>query len=77
MILLLLIKKTDLIEFILTKVEDILYFTTFNEMVNSLSKELIEFKNYSKNEIINIYKEIYPNDKEEKEFGIVVYKTII
>ena len=45
-------------------------------MVNSLSKELIGFKNYSKNEIINVYKEIY-NDKEEKEFGIVVYKTII
>jgi hypothetical protein len=46
-------------------------------MVNSLSKELIGFKNYSKNEIINVYKEIYPNDKEEKEFRIVVYKTII
>jgi ASC-1-like (ASCH) protein len=46
-------------------------------MVNSLSKELIGFKNYSKNEIINIYKEIYPNDKEEKEFGIVFYKISI
>ena len=39
-------KKPDLIEFIETKVDDILYFTTFNEMVNSLSKELIGFKNY-------------------------------
>ena len=38
--------KPDLIEFIVTKVDDILYFTTFNEMVNSLSKELIGFKNY-------------------------------
>ena len=40
-------KKPDLIEFIVTKVDDILYFTTFNEMVNSLSKELIGFKNYN------------------------------
>ena len=46
-------------------------------MVNSLSKDLIGFKNHSKNEIVNVYKEIYPNEKEEKEFGIVVYKISI
>ena len=70
-------KKPDLNEFIETKVDDILYFSTFNEMINSLYKELIGFKNHSKNEIINVYKEIYPNEKEEKEFGIVVYKIFI
>ena len=63
-------KKPDLIEFIETKVDDILYFTTFNEMVNSLSKDLIGFKYHSKNEIVNIYKKYILMIKKKKNLEL-------
>ena len=46
-------------------------------MTNKLNKNEIGFKNKSKEEIIKIYKEIYPNEEDEKNFGVIAYKIKI
>ena len=62
--------KPDLIEFIVTKVDDILYFTTFNEMVNSLSKDLIGLKNYSKKKLLMYIKKYILMIKKKKHLEL-------
>jgi ASC-1-like (ASCH) protein len=68
------LKKPDLKEKIKTKVNDIILYKSFNEMVDSLPFDLLGFKGYEKNEIIKVYKNIYPDNKEEEIYGIIVFK---
>ena len=67
-------KRPDLKEKIKVIVEKIDLFPTFLEMINKLNKNEIGFKNKSNEEIIKIYKDIYPNEEEEKNYGVIAYK---
>ena len=68
------LKKPDLKEKIKTKVNEIIFYKSFNQMVNSLPIDLLGFKGYEKDEIIKVCKDIYPDDKEEEIYGIIVFK---
>ena len=70
-------KRPDLKEKIKVIVEKIDLFPTFLEMINKLNKNEIGFKNKSNEEIIKIYKDIYPNEEEEKNYGVIAYKIKI
>ncbi len=63
-------KKPDLIEFIETKVDDILYFTTFNEMVNSLSKYLLDLKIIQKMKLLMYIKKYILMIKKKKNLEL-------
>ena len=46
-------------------------------MAESLSHKEIGFESLSNEDIVKIYKEIYPSDEEEKNFGVVAFKIEI
>jgi len=71
------LKKPDLKEKIKTKVNDIILYKSFNEMIDSLPIDLLGFKGYEKEEIIKVYKDIYPDNKEEEIYGIIVFKIFL
>ena len=61
------LKKPDLKEKIKTKVNDIILYKSFNEMIDSLPIDLLGFKGYEKEEIIKVYK-IYILIIKKKKF---------
>lgn len=48
-------------------------FTSFDQMSNSLNKKDLGFENTSKEEMVNVYRNIYSKEKEEK-YGVVIFK---
>lgn len=48
-------------------------FKNFDEMAEKLDKDLLGFKNSSKQEMINTYRSIYLKEKED-QFGVAVFK---
>ena len=57
-----------------TKVEDLIYFNSFLEMLNVLPKEEVGFENETISEIANIYRQFY-SEAEEKQFGVLAIKV--
>ena len=46
-------------------------------MIDSLPIDLLGFKGYENEEIIKVYKDIYPDNKEEEIYGIIVFKIFL
>ena len=63
-------------EYIICKVEDLVYFKDFEEMTNTLSPESIGMKNLSKTEITDIYHEFYTK-QDEQIYSVVAIKVSI
>ena len=70
-------KRPDKIEHITVSVKEIILFSSFTQMAESLSHKEIGFESLSNEDIVKIYKEIYPSDEEEKNFGVVAFKIEI
>ena len=66
-------KEPNLAEQIKTEVKDLIYFDTFDEMLDTLPLDKIGFCGKTKEEVKDIYHNIYPRDKEI-EYGIVAIK---
>ena len=59
-----------------TKVLECYRFNNFDEMANTLSKKDLGFEKYTKEQMINTYRNIYPQEKELKN-GVIVFKIKI
>lgn len=70
-------KHPDKIQHITVQVKDIYLYSSFTQMAESLSHKELGFDSLSTESIVKIYKEIYPNNDEEKQFGVVAYKIEI
>ncbi|MBE6350298.1 MAG: ASCH domain-containing protein [Spirochaetaceae bacterium] len=66
-------KNTNQNEELCTKVKDLIYFDSFDEMVNTLPSEKIGFCDMDKTEIVKVYNEFYTQEDEEK-LGVVAIK---
>ncbi len=67
-------KEPNLDEKLNTVIEDLIYFKSFNEMLNCLPLEKVGFKNSSINEVEKVYRQFYTID-DEKKYGIVAIKV--
>ena len=63
-------KEPELKEKIIVKVEELLYFNNFNELLNTLDISLIAPSNVSKEDLNNDLNRFYPIDKQE-QFGVL------
>lgn len=70
-------KRPDKIEHITVSVKEIILFSSFTQMAESLPHKELGFESLSNEDIVKIYKEIYPSDEEEKNFGVVAFKIEI
>lgn len=57
-----------------TKVEDLIYFKTFDEMLDTLPFSKIGFNNFDKQSIKSIYRSFY-SEESEKKYGVVAIKV--
>ncbi len=57
----------------LVEIEDIYHFADFEDMLNSVDKEALGFKDKTKEELLDIYNGIYDH-KEVITNGVVVFK---
>lgn len=60
-------------EYLEARVEDLLFFKSFNQMANSLPAKQIGFNGQGVQEIVNEYYKFYTTQDEQK-FGIVAIK---
>lgn len=67
-------KEPELKELLVTIVKDLVYFKTFNEMLNTLPIKKIGFENESPKEIEEIYYSFYSKENESK-YGVVAIKV--
>lgn len=67
-------KEPELQETLKTIVKDLVYFKSFNEMVDTLPLNKIGFNKESKSEVENIYYNFYSADDEHK-YGVVAIKV--
>ncbi|MCQ2818755.1 MAG: ASCH domain-containing protein [archaeon] len=67
-------RRPEMEKEIKTKVEEIFLFKSFKEAINAFPKDTLGFKDYKEEDILRVYKEIYPNEEEEIKYGIIVYK---
>lgn len=67
-------KEPELKDTLKTVVKDLIYFKTFNEMVNTLPMDKIGFEKNTKTEVENIYYSFYSND-DELTYGVVAIKV--
>lgn len=67
-------KLPENIEVITVKVLEIIKFNSFSDMANTLPHKEIGFDSKTNEEVIKVYKEIYPIDEEEKKYGVIVFK---
>ena len=63
-------KEPELKEKIIVKVEELLYFNNFNELLNTLDISLLAPSNVSKEDLNNDLNRFYPIDKQE-QFGVL------
>ena len=66
-------KEPELTETIQTIVEDLIYFKSFNEMINTLPPVKVGFDTETKQEIEDIYHQFY-SDEDEAKFGVLAIK---
>ena len=66
-------KEPELEESIQTFVEDLIYFKSFSEMINTLPLSKVGFDNETKQEVEDIYHQFYSNDDEYK-YGVLAIK---
>ena len=69
-------REPEMIELLNTKIENLIYFETFEEMIQTLSPEQIGFKDSIKSEILDLYYRFYTKE-EEKKYGVVAIKVRI
>ena len=67
-------KEPELNDQLVTEVKDLIYFDSFDEMVNTLPTEKIGFEDMDKESIKNIYYQFYSKE-DEKKYGIVAIKV--
>lgn len=70
---LLLQKEPGLKETMAVKVEDLIYFASFDALINTLPLEEIGFLGVSKVAVKNIYRQFYTKE-DEKRYGVVAIK---
>lgn len=63
-------KEPELEEKIIVKVEELLYFNNFNELLNKLDISILAPSNVSKEDLNNDLNRFYPIDKQE-QFGVL------
>ena len=51
-------------------------FNNFDEMAETLDKKLLGFENKSKQEMVEIYRNIYSSE-EENNYGVVIFKIMV
>jgi len=66
-------KKPDLVEVLPAKVVDLVYFDSFNQMLQNLKVEELGFKGMTKKEVEDLYHQFY-SFEEESNYGIVAIK---
>lgn len=67
-------KEPEQMEEITTKVEDLIHFKSFSEMLNILPLDMIGFKNESADKVLEIYRKFYSTQDEEK-YGVLAIKV--
>ena len=67
-------KEPELKEAFNVVVKDLIYFSSFKEMANTLPLEKIGFKSETVDEVVDIYHQFYNVDNEIK-FGVVAIKV--
>lgn len=67
-------KEPDLTESLQTIVEDLIYFDTFSEMINTLPLDKIGFAGDSKQNVEDVYHSFY-SELEELKYGVVAIKV--
>ena len=67
-------KEPELCEELFVEVKDLIYFDSFDEMVNSLPKEKIGFEKIKKDAIVDVYHQFY-TPEAEKQYGVVAIKV--
>ncbi len=70
---LILLKEPELKETMAVKVEDLIYFASFDALINTLPLEKIGFSGVSKVAVKNIYRQFY-TEENEKCYGVVAIK---
>ena len=66
-------KAPEKIEKVEAIILDKYIFNNFDEMANTLDKKLLGFEDKSKQEMIDVYRNIY-SPEDENKFGVVVFK---
>lgn len=66
-------KEPELQDSIQTVVEDLVYFKSFSEMINTLPLSKVGFENETKQEIEDIYHQFYSKEDEAK-YGVLAIK---
>ncbi len=70
---LLLLKEPELKTTLNFKVEDLIYFASFDALINALPLEKIGFSGVSKIAVKNTYRQFY-TEEDEKHYGVVAIK---
>ena len=58
------------------KVDDLICFDSFTEMISTLPPEKVGFENLTNNQIVDIYHQFY-SAEEEKKYGVLAIKIQI
>lgn len=66
-------KRPDFKETMLVKIENLLYFKSFEQMLNSISLKDIGLSSLTEKEAVDLYHSFYSVDEEEK-YGVVAIK---
>lgn len=69
-------KEPELNDTLKTIVKDLVYFKSFNEMVNTLPLDKIGFEKNTKDEVENIYYSFY-SKADELKYGVIAIKIKI
>ena len=67
------LRRPDDIDKIDTIIEDLVYFDTFEQLVDNYNIEQIYLKDYTKEDFINLIKRFY-SDEEISKYGVVAIK---
>ncbi len=66
-------KTSNPFEILQTKVVDLIYFDSFNEMISTLPKEKVGFEKESLSQIVDIYHQFY-SEEDEGRLGVLAIK---
>lgn len=67
-------KEPDRVEMLEAVIVDKYIFKNFDEMAENLDKAELGFESVSKQEMVDVYRKIYPREKEEK-YGVVIFRV--
>jgi len=67
------LKEPEMEESVQALILDKYIFKNFNEMAQSLDKSELGFASVSKEAMIEVYRNFYPREKEDK-YGVVIFK---